>query len=53
MEKDGVELTAQDEFYLECLECGEVFDSLRIAFLHQSKECEDHLWRIVPEEDAF
>jgi len=40
------------QYYLSCQTCGEVFDSITVAFQHMVEACEDG-FDIVTEDQAF
>ena len=47
-----------EKLYLNCIACGEVFDSLDAAKEHESREddsfmCEGAVYGIQPESEAF
>lgn len=53
---DGNEPPAADEpkLYLQCDDCGEVFDSIAIAHAHDCPEGRgDKSWSILTEDEAF
>lgn len=50
---DGEEPAGREKVYAVCIECGEAFDDLAVAFEHYTAGCGNEGWAVRPESEAM